>query len=239
MIIFPAIDIKDGRPVRLVKGDFGTAAQVAEDAERTAAGFAAEGATHLHMVDLDGAVAGTRKNNDIIIAAAKASGLFTEVGGGIRDAATIEYYLKNGISRVILGSAALKAPDFVRSAVIEYGESIAVGIDARNGFVSVSGWTDDSSINYIEFAKQMEQTGVTNIILTDIGRDGTLAGPNLEMLGELSAAVSCTVTASGGVRDVNDIAALSRMGMYAAICGKSLYSGTLTVKEALEASKGE
>ncbi len=237
MIIFPAIDIKDGRPVRLVRGDFDTASQVAEDAVGTAVSFAEEGAKYLHMVDLDGALEGERKNADIIVATAKESGLFTEVGGGVRDTGTIEYYLKNGISRVILGSAALKNPELVRFAVSEYGKAIAVGIDAREGLVSVSGWTDSSDVGYIELAKRMEDIGVSNIIFTDIGRDGTLAGPNLEMLREISGAVSCDITASGGVRDTNDICALADMGLYAAICGKSLYSGTLTVKAALEAAE--
>ena len=233
MIIFPAIDIKGGECVRLYRGDYATAHKVAEDPLETAKRFRADGAEWVHMVDLDGAKSGEAANMEIFRSVAAESGLKVELGGGIRDMAAVERCLGAGIDRVILGSAALKDPALVREAAKKYAERIAVGIDARNGFVSAEGWTEDSSVGYIELAKRMEDAGVRTLIFTDISRDGMLSGPNLEQLGALSAAVSCNITASGGIRDIGDIRALKEMGLYGAICGKSIYSGTLSLREAL------
>ena len=149
---------------------------------------------------------------------------------------TVESYLEAGISRIILGSAAVRDPDFVKEAVKKYAEKIAVGIDARNGFVSADGWTKDSDIDYITMAKKMEEIGVKTIIFTDISKDGMLSGPNLEQLDNINKAVSCDITASGGIKDIGDIKALTEMGLYGAICGKSIYSGTLSLKEAIGVS---
>lgn len=233
MIILPAIDIKDGQCVRLTKGDFATVEKVAEDPLITARSFQAAGAEWIHMVDLDGAKEGSLKNNQVFVEVAKQTNLKVEIGGGIRTMESIEYYLESGISRVIIGSAAISAPDFVKQAVDRYGERIAVGIDARNGMVSGDGWLSDSDITYLDLAKKMEQIGVKTIIFTDISKDGTLSGPNLEQLGKINDAVSCGIIASGGIHVMKDIEDLQEMGLYGAICGKSIYKGTLSLEEAI------
>jgi len=234
VLIFPAIEIKDGRAVRLVKGDYATASQVAESPIAAAKSFEEAGAQWLHMVDLDGAKAGGTVNRDIIIQVANSCSMKVEVGGGIREMDTVREYLDNGVERVILGSAALKNPDFVREAVKLYGDRIVVGIDARDGKVATEGWLDTSSVDYIEFAQLMENIGVKTIVFTDISKDGTLQGPNLEQLEAINNAVSCNIVASGGISCANDIANLRDRFMYAAICGKSLYSGSLDLAQAIE-----
>lgn len=237
MIIFPAIDIIDGKPVRLFKGDFSTAEQVAEDALQTAQGFVDAGAEWIHMVDLDGSVQKKRVNHQVFVDVANKTSLKVELGGGIRTMQDIDYYANNGISRVILGSVALKNPALVKEAVKEFGDLIAVGIDAKNGFVATEGWTEGSDTFYIDLARQMEDMGVKTIIYTDISKDGTLAGPNIEQLTTLNKAVSCDITASGGVTNIDDIIALKDKGLYGAICGKSIYKGTLDLKQAVEVCK--
>jgi phosphoribosylformimino-5-aminoimidazole carboxamide ribotide isomerase len=239
MIILPAIDIKGGQCVRLTKGDFATAEKVAEDPLKTALAFQEAGAEWIHMVDLDGAKAGSLKNREVFLEVAKSTGLKVELGGGIRTPDSIDYYLEQGISRVIIGSAAISDPALVRAAVKKHGDRIAVGIDARNGMVSGGGWLADSNINYLDLAKKMEEAGVRHIIFTDISKDGTLSGPNLEQLGKINGAVDCDIIASGGVHTMEDIIALKEMGLYGAICGKSIYKGTLSLKEAIEYCKGE
>lgn len=234
MVILPAIDLIGGTPVRLYKGDFDTASKVADNAAKTAQSFESQGAKWLHVVDLDGAKAGRPVNCATILSIAQNTNLNIEVGGGIRDIKTIEFYLQNGVKRVILGSCAVKNPELVKKAVSLYPEHIAVGIDARDGMVSCEGWLDNSEINYIELAKSMEQIGVKYIIFTDISRDGTLNGPNIEQLKDINEAVSCKIIASGGIRDINDIVKLKNAGMYGAICGKSIYSGTLSLSEAIK-----
>lgn len=233
MILFPAIDLKDGECVRLFQGDYNTAHRVAEDALETARAFRAAGAEWLHVVDLNGAKAAKPANAALMFKIQKASGLRLEVGGGIRDMETVDFYLNNGISRVILGTAAVTNPEFVVSAVEKYGERIAVGIDARNGMVAQKGWTETSSIDYLSMAKHMDLAGVKYIIFTDISRDGTLTGPNLAMLKQLQNSVSCRIIASGGVSGVKDVEDLRDLGLYGAICGKSLYTGSLDLKEAV------
>lgn len=236
MIILPAIDIKDGNCVRLLKGDFATVHKVAESYMDTAKGFEAAGASWIHMVDLDGAKEGKPVNGEIYIDVVKNTGLKVEVGGGIRSLDTAEYYISRGISRVILGSAALKNPKIVIDAVKEYGEKIAVGIDAMNGIAAAEGWLEASRVNYIDLALEMIKAGVKNIIFTDISKDGTLSGVNVEQLSALKNAAGdkCNITASGGVHNIEDIKICKKMGLYGAICGKSLYSGTLDLKEAIE-----
>lgn len=234
MIIFPAIDIKNGSCVRLYKGDMNTAEKVADDFLSAADSFYSCGAEWIHMVDLDGAVKGEKVNSDIFTTVAEKTGLRVELGGGIRTMADVEYYLSRGISRVIIGSAALKNPDLVREAAKKYGEKITVGIDARRGMVAVEGWLETSDISYIELAKRMEDVGVRYIIYTDIDCDGMLSGPNLRELTLLNDAVSCNITASGGIKDSGDIKALKKAGLYGAICGRSIYKGTLDLREALE-----
>ena len=208
MIIFPAIDIIDGKPVRLFKGDFATAEQVADDVLETANGFVQAGAEWVHMVDLGGSLKKERVNSQTFIDVARQTPLKVEIGGGIR-----------------------------KEAVKEFGNLIAVGIDAKNGFVATEGWTEGSDTHYIDLAKQMEAMGVKTIIYTDISKDGTLSGPNVEQLVELNNAVSCDITASGGVTNIDDIVALRDKNLYGAICGKSIYTGTLDLKQAVEVCK--
>ena len=233
MVIFPAIDIIDGKPVRLFKGDFSTTEQVAENALETAKSFEEAGAEWVHMVDLDGSLQKKRVNFKTFIEVAKETSLKVELGGGIRTLEDIEFYAENGISRIILGSVALKNPQLVEDAVKAFGDLIAVGIDAKDGFAAAEGWTEKSEIHFIDLAKKMELMGVKTIIYTDISKDGTLAGPNIAQLDELNKAVSCNITASGGVAAIDDIIALKKKNLYGAICGKSIYKGTLDLKEAL------
>lgn len=237
MIIFPAIDIIGGKPVRLYKGDFSTAAQVAADALETADSFVRAGCEWIHMVDLDGSLKKEPVNADTFISVAKETSLKVELGGGIRTMKDIDFYVNNGISRIILGSVALKNPQLVKEAVKEFGDIIAVGIDAKNGYAATEGWVESSDVYFTDLAKQMESVGVKTIIFTDISKDGTLSGPNLEQLNEINNAVSCDITASGGVTNINDIIHLRDSGLYGAICGKSLYEGTLNLADAVEACK--
>lgn len=240
MILLPAIDLKDGACVRLYKGSFETAEQVAADPLETAKAFEKAGARWLHMVDLDGAKDGRPQNLDVVLAVAKAVSMQVELGGGIRDLDTAERCLSGGVSRVILGSAAVKNPTFVREALAAFGpERVAVGIDAKNGMVSAEGWLDDSEVHFLDLAREMEQVGVRTIIFTDIAKDGTLEGPNLSQLAELQQATNCQIIASGGISGIGDIAALKKLGVYGAICGKSLYKGTLDLKEALKLAEEE
>lgn len=234
MIIFPAIDIINGKPVRLLKGDFDTAHQVAADALETAEGFEKKGCSWIHMVDLDGSLKKEPVNSKTFIEVAKQTSLKVELGGGIRTMKDIDFYINNGISRVILGSVALKNPELVKEACKEFGERIAVGIDAKNGYAATEGWLEESNVYFIDLAKQMEAIGVKTIIYTDISKDGTLAGPNIEQLTQINEAVSCNITASGGVTNMTDILALREKQLYGAICGKSIYEGTIDIREAVE-----
>lgn len=236
MIILPAIDIKDGECVRLQKGDYNTVEKVAENPFVTAQSFKEAGAKWMHMVDLDGAKDGSIQNKDLIIDVAKSSGLNVEVGGGIRNMERVEMYLNNGVQRVILGSAAVKNPDFVKDAVNNYGDKIAVGIDAMNEMVCAEGWIDQSEIHFIELAKRMEDIGVNYIIFTDISKDGMLSGPNLAQLDQLQNAVSCNIIASGGISCIKDILNVSALKLYGTITGKAIYTGNLDLREAIKVS---
>ena len=237
MIIFPAIDIIDGKPVRLYKGDFSTAHQVADNALETAFQFEKAGASWIHMVDLDGSLQKKPVNAKTFTDVANETGLKVEIGGGIRTMQDIDFYVNNNISRIILGSVALKNPNLVKEAVKEFGDAIAVGIDAKNGYAATEGWTEGSDVYFTDLAKRMEDVGVKTIIYTDISKDGTLSGPNIEQLVEINNAVSCDITASGGVTNIDDIIALKNEGLYGAICGKSLYNKTLILEEAIEVCK--
>lgn len=236
MIILPAIDIKDGNCVRLFKGDFSTAEKVAADYMETAKGFEKAGASWIHMVDLDGAKEGRPVNTQIYKDVANKTSLKVEVGGGIRNIDTIRQYLSMGISRVIIGSAALKNPELVKEAVLNFGsEKIAVGIDSKNGMVAAEGWLESSDVHYIQLAKEMIKIGVRYFIVTDISKDGTLSGVNTLQLKELSEAVgnACNIIASGGVHTIENIIACKKLGLYGTICGKSIYKGTLDLREAV------
>ena len=220
----------------MFKGDFSTAEKVAADYMETAKGFEKAGASWIHMVDLDGAKEGRPVNIQIYKDVANKTSLKVEVGGGIRNIDTIRQYLSMGISRVIIGSAALKNPELVKEAVLNFGsEKIAVGIDSKNGMVAAEGWLESSDVHYIQLAKEMIKIGVRYFIVTDISKDGTLSGVNTLQLKELSEAVgdACNIIASGGVHTIEDIIACKKLGLYGTICGKSIYKGTLDLREAV------
>ncbi|WP_411682492.1 1-(5-phosphoribosyl)-5-[(5-phosphoribosylamino)methylideneamino]imidazole-4-carboxamide isomerase [Clostridium thailandense] len=237
MIIFPAIDLRDGKCVRLYQGKFEESEVVGEEPLKVAMSFKECGAEYIHMVDLDGALNGELKNLKVISEVVKNVGVPVELGGGIRDMKTIDMLIQSGVSRIILGTAALKNSEFVIEAVKKYGEKVAVGIDAKNEKVAVSGWLDVSDVDYIDFAKEMEKIGVKTIIFTDISKDGTLQGPNLEQLGKIQSSVSCNIIASGGIKDINDLKTINNMGIYGTITGKAIYSGNINLKEAIELCK--
>lgn len=240
MIILPAIDIQDGDVVRLYKGDYSTVEKVADDFMETAKSFEAAGAEWIHMVDLDGAKEGRPVNTKIYTDVAEFTNLKIELGGGIRNIETIYAYLEMGISRVILGSAALKDPKLVEKAISLFGsEKIAVGIDAKNGLVATEGWLETSDVNYIDLANKMISYGVKYFIFTDISKDGTLSGVNAEQLRALRDGThgDCNILASGGVHTIEDIKICKEMGLYGTICGKSIYSGSLDLKQAIELAR--
>ena len=237
MILLPAIDLHQGQCVRLLRGDYDTAQVVAADPVETARAFEEQGAGWLHVVDLDGAKEGAPKNAELIARVVERTGLQVEVGGGIRNMATVDRYLELGAARVILGSAALRDPQFVAEAVKRYGKRVAVGIDALGGKVAAEGWLEQSQVDYLELARRMEALGVQYLICTDISQDGTLAGPNLTMLDQLNQAVSCHVVASGGVSSLLDIVNLYDLGLYGAIAGKALYTGALDLRAAIAACR--
>ncbi len=233
MIILPAIDLKEGRVVRLYQGDFATAHQVADDPIAVAREFQAAGAEYVHMVDLDGARDGRRRNGAIIAAVAR-TGLRVELGGGLRSMAALEAVFDVGIYRAVIGSAAVSDPGFVAEAVARYGDDhIAVGIDAKGGRVRTCGWEENSGLDYLEFARDMEKIGVKNIIFTDIDTDGMLLGPPMPELVELAKTVSCCITASGGIASNRDILALKELGVYGAIIGKAYYTGAVDLAQAV------
>ncbi len=234
MIIIPAIDIIDGQPVRLYQGDYGKKEVVGDSVFQLASRFAKEGAAFLHLVDLDGAKAGRRVNDQIITQVASSLSIPVEIGGGIRTMDDIVYYIEHGVERVILGTSAMEDEELLKNAVARYGSHIAVGIDCKNGYVYGRGWLEGSTLHYIDFAKYLEKIGVQTVIVTDITKDGTLKGPNLEMLQKLKEAVRMQIVASGGVKDLDDIKALRDMGLYGAITGKAMVYGTLDLKQALE-----
>ncbi|MBE6693293.1 MAG: 1-(5-phosphoribosyl)-5-((5-phosphoribosylamino)methylideneamino)imidazole-4-carboxamide isomerase [Ruminococcaceae bacterium] len=236
MIILPAIDLLGGRCVRLVKGEYNTADKVAEDALQTALYFKSCGAEQIHMVDLDGAKDGATSalNRRAVSEIIDKSGLIVELGGGLRSMRDLDEAAACGVQRLILGSAATDL-SFLSRAIDKYGDRITVGIDAKNGYIATAGWINSTDLYYIDFAKSVVSAGASGIIFTDISRDGTLTGPNLDMLAELSAAVpQCKITASGGIHILDDIKALSDMELWGAICGKSIYAGTLDLKTAID-----
>lgn len=237
MIILPAIDIIDGKPVRLYQGDYEKKEIVAEDVLETAKSFEDMGAEYVHLVDLDGAKTGSNENHELVIKIAKMLKIPVELGGGIRSFETIKYLLDNGVSRVILGTIAMEDEGLLKKAVDTYGEKIAVGIDCKDGKVYGRGWLAGSDLDYIDFAKKMESVGVKNIIVTDISKDGTLEGPNVDMLKVLKETVNIDITASGGICDIENIKELMDINLYGAITGKAIYAKTLSLEEAIKVSK--
>lgn len=237
MIIFPAIDLFEGKAVRLYKGDYNKMTVYSDNPPEIAEDFKTQGATHIHIVDLEGAKDGTTPNFDTVIEIKKKSGLFCEIGGGIRDMNTIERYISAGLDRVILGTAAVTNEGFVKEAVSKYGNKIAVGIDLRDGFVAIKGWTEKSSLTAFEFCEKMQNDGVETLICTDISKDGAMNGTNHALYHELMSKFNMNITASGGVSSLNDVKRLAEKRMYGAIIGKAYYTGDIDLKQAVEVAR--
>lgn len=237
MYIYPAIDLYGGKAVRLFKGDYNQMTVYSDDPVSVAMDFAAAGASHIHLVDLEGAKIGRPANLDTIAKIVAETCLFAEVGGGIRDMQTVDSYLGIGVSRVILGTAAVKDPEFLKAALVKYGEKIAVGVDLKDGFVAIKGWTETSGLKAEEFFEKMQNLGVKTIICTDISRDGAMKGANRGLYLDLSAKFGIDLIASGGVSSIEDVTALAAMKLHGAIIGKAYYIGAVDLKEAVEAAK--
>lgn len=237
MNIFPAIDLIGGQAVRLIKGDYDKKTVYNSDPVSVVVEFKNDGADFLHLVDLDGAKSGKTDNFTVIENIVKKSGLKVEVGGGIRSIDTIEKYLKAGVFRVIIGTAAITDPEFLDKALEKYGEKIAVGVDIKDGFVATHGWTQISDVTCEQFIEKMQQKGVKTVICTDISKDGCLSGTNIELYKELSEKFTLDITASGGVSTLDDVKTLKEMNMYGAILGKALYEKNLSLSEAIAISK--
>lgn len=234
MIIIPAIDIIEGKAVRLYQGDYDKKEFVGSNIFDIAKKFEEDGAKYIHLVDLDGAKSGRIINKKTIIKIAKELKIPIEVGGGIRNYNDIEELINHGVSRIILGTIALEDEKFVSEAIKKFGSKIAVGVDCKNGYICTNGWFKESKVKYIDFSKRMKKIGVENIILTDISKDGTLTGVNTCMIKELKENVDINITASGGVRDYNDIRRLKDLDIYGVIVGKALYSGNIELSEAID-----
>lgn len=235
MHLFPAIDLVGGKAVRLVCGDYNQMTVYDSNPIRVAKKFAVDGAKYLHVVDLEGARDGNTPNLETVRRLIQESGLFVEIGGGIRSLETVKAYVNAGASRIIIGTAAVTDPQFLNAALARYGDKIAVGVDVRNGMVAIKGWTELSALTCFDFCKQLEAKGVQTVICTDISKDGLLSGTNLDLYRELVKRFSLQITASGGITTLDDVKTLSRMGLYGAILGKALYQGSLSLPEALTA----
>ena len=234
MIILPAIDLFEGAAVRLLRGDYNKMTVYEKQPETVAQRFEAEGATHIHIVDLEGAKTGGTPNLETVKRIVNSTSLSAEIGGGIRNFSVIEQYLNAGVDRVILGTAAVTEEGFVKTAVQNFGDKIVVGADIKDGFVAIRGWTENSKFTCGSFCEKMQNAGVKTLICTDISKDGTLSGPNISQLKEINDAVSCNIIASGGITNIDDILALKAEGLYGAICGKSIYSKSLSLARAVK-----
>ena len=237
MLIFPAIDLRDGRIVRLVEGDYDRMTVYGDDPLSTAKAYRAFGAEYLHVVDLDAALIGKQKNLSVIQKLASESGLKLEVGGGVRDEESAKRYLDAGVSRVIVGSAAIEKPDLLEKLAKQYPGQAAAGVDARDGFIAIHGWKTVTEFIAYDFVKSLPERGIDTVIYTDISRDGKLQGPNEEAYERLSQLQGLKIVASGGVTSTDDIAALAKLKLYAAIIGKALYDGRITLDQAMEAAR--
>ncbi len=237
MKIFPAIDLYDGKAVRLFKGDYNQMTVYSDNPLEVAKKFEDAGATHLHLVDLEGAKNGYPGNLETIRKIVEETELFTEVGGGIRTIDTAKAYIESGVDRIILGTAAVENEEFLKEALSLFGDKVAVGVDLKDGFVAIKGWTEKSALSARDFLSKMESLGVKTVICTDISRDGAMQGSNNELYKELSANYNIDLVASGGVSDISDIKALTQMGLYGAIIGKAYYIGAIDLKEAIEVAQ--
>ena len=237
MYIYPAIDLVQGKAVRLYKGDYAQMTVYSDAPLQVAKDFEAAGARHIHLVDLEGAKSGKPENLETIQKIAGQTNLFVEVGGGIRNMQTVQQYLAAGVDRVILGTAAVTDPAFLEQALAAYGEKIAVGVDLKDGFVAIKGWTEKSELTAEQFFARLESLGVKTVICTDISRDGAMKGTNLSMYRELASTYHIDLIASGGVSTLEDIRALREMDLHGAIVGKAYYIGAIDLKEAIEVAK--
>lgn len=237
MNIFPAIDIVKGCAVRLFKGDYDKMTVYSENPVSVALDFEACGAEFIHLVDLEGAKSGDTPNIDTIKKIRSSCSLFMEIGGGIRSMETVKTYLDAGVNRVILGTAAVENEDFLKEALSVYGEKIAVGVDIKDGFVAIKGWTEKSEYSGMDFCKKMQDLGVKTIICTDISKDGAMKGTNRQLYKQLQDELDINIIASGGVSSIEDVKALASMNLYGAIIGKAYYTGAIDLREALEVSK--
>ena len=237
MLIFPAIDLYGGKAVRLFKGDYAQMTVYNDDPVSVARDFVAVGATHVHLVDLEGARDGNTPNLDTVLAIKKECGLFCEIGGGVRSMEIVKRYIDAGLDRVILGTAAVADPAFLRDAVAAYGDKIAVGVDIKDGFVAVKGWTEKSNENALDFCEKMQEWGVKTLICTDISRDGAMRGANHALYQTLKERFGMQIVASGGVSSMEDVTALGQMKLYGAIIGKAYYTGAIDLKAAIEVAK--
>ena len=237
MYIFPAIDLYEGKAVRLFKGDYNQMTVYSDSPWLIAADFKKAGASHIHLVDLEGARDGSTPNLETIKKIIKETDLFTEVGGGIRNIETVRTYLEAGVDRVILGTAAVTDEDFVRAATAEYGERIAVGADIKDGKIAIKGWTEKSELDAMEFCEKMQRIGVRTVICTDISKDGAMMGTNHELYRTMSETLSMQIIASGGVSSIDDVTRLTSLGIYGAIIGKAYYTGAIDLKKAIEVAE--
>ncbi|MBR0113525.1 MAG: 1-(5-phosphoribosyl)-5-[Clostridia bacterium] len=237
MLIFPAIDLYGGKAVRLYKGDYAQMTVYSDSPLDVARDFRSQGATCLHIVDLEGAKTGETPNIETVRLLAKESGLFSEIGGGIRSLDVAEKYISSGVDRIILGTAAVTDDAFLEAALKEYGRKVAVGADIKDGFVAVKGWTENSKYDVYTFCDKMEKLGVDTLIVTDISKDGAMLGTNLALYEDLSKKYKINITASGGVSSLEDVRNLRKMNLYAAIIGKAYYTGSISLREAVEAAK--
>ena len=237
MRLYPAIDMINGQCVRLVQGDYSQKVTFSKDPLAVALRWQEQGGEFIHLVDLDGARSGDMPNFDTVCRIAQELQIPVEIGGGIRDMHAVAKYLEHGVNRVILGTAAIKNPGFVKEAVREYGHRIVVGVDAKDGMVAVSGWEEMSQVSALSLAKRMEEIGVCTLIYTDIATDGMLKGPNLSAMKEMAEYVSIDVVASGGVSSLEDLEQLKRTGVEGAIVGKALYTGHIQLADAVAICK--
>ena len=237
MLIYPAIDLFGGKAVRLYKGDYAQMTVYSHDPVSVARDFRAAGATRIHLVDLEGAKSGETPNFEVVRSIKAETGLFCEIGGGIRSMEVVARYLDAGIDRVILGTAAVTDPDFLNEAVAKYGEKIAVGIDIRDGYVAIKGWTEKSQEKAMDFCKKMADLGVKTLICTDISKDGAMEGANHSLYRELAEKFDLQIIASGGVSSLEDVRKLSAMDIHGAIIGKAYYTGAIDLKTAIEVAR--
>lgn len=238
MHIFPATDIYDGKVVRLYKGDYNQMTVYNDNPLEVAHSFKTAGAEYLHVVDLEGAKNGTTPNINVVKNLVEKSGLKVEIGGGVRNQDVIEKYLDIGVMRVIIGTTAVTDPVFLRKMVDKYGDKIAVGVDIKDGFVAIKGWTEKSEVECFDFFSNLQKIGVSTVICTDISKDGALKGTNLPLYKDLSESFSVDIIASGGVSSIDDVIALRDLNLYGAILGKALYTGNIDLEEAVKLARG-